>query len=204
MKKRFKRLLTVGLAASLTVLAAFPALAGEWRQTEDGDSPKWWYEEEDGSYPAGQWKEIDSVWYHFNSGGYIDVGWQYIGGRWYFLEDNGVMAAGTVYDGGYLNGDGAWISNPVPPANYWECTEKDEEYWIKKQEKYGLTGDLFTDNGDGTYTLTRSYDTASTVVPDLYNAIFVTAAFRFNGFSYSWQDTGESFIFTVTNVQDTY
>lgn len=204
MKKNMKKILAAGISASMVMMAAFPAFAGQWQQTEGSGSNQWWYEEDDGSYPANQWKEIESTWYHFNSDGYLDIGWKYISGKWYYMEDSGAMTAGTMYDGGYLNANGAWISTPVPPESYWVCSEKDEVYWTEKQVKYGLSGDMFVDNKDGSYTLTYTYDPAATVVPDLYNAIFVTAAFRFNGFSYSWQDTGESFIFTVTNVQDTY
>lgn len=204
MKKSMKKMLTMGLAASMAVMAVFPVFAGQWKQLEGGESWQWWYEEDDGSYPTNQWKEIDSKWYHFDGSGYLDVGWKYINNNWYFMESSGAMAAGTVYDGGYLNADGSWISAPVPPSNYWVCPEKDEAYWTEKQAKYGLSGDMFVDNEDGSYTLTCTYDPASTVTPDLYNAIFVTAAFRFNGFSYNWKDANGVFTFTVTNVLDTY
>ena len=36
--------------------AALPAFAGTWRQNSYG----WWYQNDDGTYPAGGWQWIDS------------------------------------------------------------------------------------------------------------------------------------------------
>lgn len=57
------------LFVTLTIAAAttFPALA-EWKTEEDG---RWWYQNEDGSYPANQWQEIDGKQYYFDTEGYM-------------------------------------------------------------------------------------------------------------------------------------
>lgn len=57
------------------------AYAGTWVQDTDkknvyGPDEKkevsnWWYQEDDGSYPAGTWKEIGGKWYYFNEDGWM-------------------------------------------------------------------------------------------------------------------------------------
>lgn len=58
------------LAAALLIMisASFPALAGEWKKEKDG---RWWYQNDDGSYPANQWQEIDGKEYYFGQEGYM-------------------------------------------------------------------------------------------------------------------------------------
>lgn len=203
MKKGMKKLLTLGLTFSLAVSAAFPALAGQWKFLEGGESWQWWYEEDDGSYPVNTWKEIDSKWYHFDENGYLDVGWHFIDGKWYSMEDSGAMMTGTVFDGGRLGSDGAWVSDRIPPENYWVCSEEDEVYWINKMEKYGLSGSMFVDNGDGTYVL--SYQIPDdTLYPDFIDTVVTTATFRFNGFTYNWSMANKVLTFNVFDVQGFY
>ena len=68
-----KKILTIMLAAALTAAAALPAFAGQWQTGAGG----WWYQRDDGSYPANQWEAIDGEWYHFNASGYMQTGWYY-------------------------------------------------------------------------------------------------------------------------------
>ena len=65
---RHKGLLMLGFATALclSILTSFSALAGEWKQDENG----WWYQEDDGSYPVSTWKEIDGTNYYFDANGY--------------------------------------------------------------------------------------------------------------------------------------
>ena len=42
--------------AALLAGGALPAYAGSWRQGPSG----WWYQNDDGTYPAGGWQWIDS------------------------------------------------------------------------------------------------------------------------------------------------
>ncbi len=55
MKKRF--VFTAVLAATAALAASTAAFAGQWR----GDyASGWWWQEDDGSWPAGEWKVIDA------------------------------------------------------------------------------------------------------------------------------------------------
>lgn len=52
---------------AISIIASFPAVA-DWKHEPDG---RWWYENEDGSYPANQWQEIDGKEYYFGADGYM-------------------------------------------------------------------------------------------------------------------------------------
>ena len=74
MRRGMKKVLaTMTTAVGLMVLASFPAFAGQWQQDDGG----WWWENEDGSYPVGQWVWIDGNHdgeaenYYFNEKGYL-------------------------------------------------------------------------------------------------------------------------------------
>ena len=51
MKRKILTALTIGL----TVLSATPVFAGQWKQNAKG----YWYQNDDGSYPASAWRSID-------------------------------------------------------------------------------------------------------------------------------------------------
>ena len=61
--------------------------------TEPGwkrDTTGWWYLCEDGSYPAGGWKEVGGHWFLFNDEGYMLTGLQHHKGKAYYLcEEEG-------------------------------------------------------------------------------------------------------------------
>lgn len=84
--KRIKVLIT---ALAITTLTTFPALA-EWKQ-QDG---KWWYQNEDGSYPINQWQDID-------------------GKQYYFGEDGYMLSNTTTPDGRQVGEDGALLQAPL-------------------------------------------------------------------------------------------
>lgn len=52
---------------------ALPVFAGQWQQGAGG----WWYQRDDGSYPANAWEMIDGDYYHFDANGYMQTGWYY-------------------------------------------------------------------------------------------------------------------------------
>lgn len=64
-KMRRVKLVLTALAA--TIAMNFTAYAGQWQQ----DSTGWWYQNDDGSYPASQWKEIEGKHYYFGVDGYM-------------------------------------------------------------------------------------------------------------------------------------
>lgn len=53
----------------ISIILAVPAFAGEWKANANG----WWYENDDGSYPVAQWKEVNGKYYYFGTDGYIQV-----------------------------------------------------------------------------------------------------------------------------------
>lgn len=95
--KMWKKGLAAGAAVCLMCGgSAFSAFAGSWQQDASG----WWWQEDDGSYPASQWKWIDgdgdsvSECYYFDGAGYC-------------------LTDGTAPDGSQVNGSGAWVVNGV-------------------------------------------------------------------------------------------
>lgn len=62
-----KHILVGILAVSLSMAGIFTSLAAEWKKDNIG----WWYQEDDGSYPINQWKEISGKQYYFGGDGYM-------------------------------------------------------------------------------------------------------------------------------------
>lgn len=199
MRKVWKKLWAAGVAAALSVCMVFPAMAGQWKQLEGGEFWQWRYEEEDGSYTVNNWQEIDGKWYHFDENGYLDVGWKFLDNTWYYMEKSGEMVTNRSLDGGHMDASGAWVSDRIPPDNYFVSTEEDDAYWPVRQAQYGINSDSYVNNGDGTYTLTYAYD-ADTVLPALYDVIYATATYKFNGFNYSWKAGSGVFTMTLSDV----
>ncbi len=86
-----------GLAAgaALSVLAAFPSYAGHW--VHDGNG-RWWWQEEDGSYPRDMWKWLDG------DGDCL--------AECYYFDENGYMVTNALIGMGYeVNADGAWVED---------------------------------------------------------------------------------------------
>ena len=144
---RRKNLLKTSLAVALAVMTlAQPVSAANWVHNNVG----WWWQENNGSYPANKWKQINGQWYWFDSNGYMATGWRYIGGKWYWLEASGAMATGWRYINGkwyYMDSSGAmaanrWIGNYYVEADGAMATNK----WI---------GNYYV-NGSGLWTQTRT------------------------------------------------
>ena len=75
-------------AASASANTSGETASAGWRK----DAKGWWWQNADGTYPAGQWMEINGKQYYFGSDGY--------------------MYADRRTPDGYLTGsDGAWIQN---------------------------------------------------------------------------------------------
>lgn len=82
-----KRVLVLA-ALALSSMMSISAYAGEWKQDNTG----WWYQNDDGSYPANTWQEIDGKQYYFGNDGYM-------------FHDT------TTPDGYQVGSDGAWIQD---------------------------------------------------------------------------------------------
>ncbi len=112
MKNRIAKLLSMALIiVCLSGTSSLYVSAASWKQNTSG----WWYENDDGSYPSNQWKQVDGKWYYFNSSGYMATGWNSINGAYYYFNSSGVMQTGWLtLDGGityyYLQDSGAMVT----------------------------------------------------------------------------------------------
>ena len=76
--------------AALLAGGALPAYAGSWRQGPSG----WWYQNDDGTYPAGGWQWIDS-----DGDGTAEC---------YYFYSDGYMASNNDINGYHVNDAGQW------------------------------------------------------------------------------------------------
>ncbi len=149
MRKSSKTAVALAAALAMTAASAMTSWAGNW--IYDGpESWQWWYQEEDGTWPANTWKEIDGYWYHFDDNGYLDVGNQKIDGKYYTLlkepaADVGKMVTSGTWDYGYIGEDGSYV-----------CYEPRQAY----NAFYGY-GDVYLNTPEG-----------NTLAPEWYTAIF--------------------------------
>ena len=74
---------------ALTAAISMSSFAGEWKQEADG---RWWYQNDDGSYPTNSWQKIDNKDYYFDAEGWM-------------------LSNTTTPDGYQVGADGAWIEN---------------------------------------------------------------------------------------------
>ena len=117
----------LALAAGFTLLAAVPALAGEWKQ--EGDQ---WYYEQDGAYLHG--------------------GWEQINGKWYYFKDSGVMAADETVEGYYVGPDGAWVENQVSRyEKEGDSTADIISSYLEKDTRYAITLEELVGKNPGAY-----------------------------------------------------
>lgn len=142
-----KQIYITGLAAMLSVLLAMPAFAGQWQQDPgkpmDGSGISgWWYQRDDGTYPAGGWEWIDG-----NGDGIAEC---------YYFDGGGWMYASTkTPDDFQVNENGAWVvdgniqvkqaesgQNPVDNSEKktgWVKTEDGGTMYYTSSERY-VTG----------------------------------------------------------------
>lgn len=96
MKKTIKRALALLMVAMLTVGTGMTVMASQWQQNATG----WWYQNDDGTWPANGWQWIDG-----NGDGVAEC---------YYFDGNGYMLSNTTTPDGYqVNIDGAWTVNGV-------------------------------------------------------------------------------------------
>lgn len=90
MKKMWKRIVSITVAAAAACTMAAAPVSAAWMQA----GSLWWYQNADGSYPKDGWQEINGKWYLFDQYGYMKTGWQQVDGKWYYLNPAGDMATG--------------------------------------------------------------------------------------------------------------
>lgn len=75
-------------AIAFSLAAVLSAFAGEWEQ----DTTGWRYQEDNGSWAADTWRQINGAWYYFGTNTYMYANW-------------------TTPDGYQVDGSGAWVQN---------------------------------------------------------------------------------------------
>ena len=97
MKHRKLRFMAAAfLTAAFSISAVFSASAAGWQQDEAG----WWWQNEDGTWPARTWKWIDA-----DNDGFAEC--------YYFGADGYMLYSAVTPDGYYVNEDGAWVMDGV-------------------------------------------------------------------------------------------
>lgn len=84
---------------------------GEWLKGKtQGNTDKWWYKHNDGSYTVNNWEQIDGEWYFFDEEGWAKTGWLEWKGDWYYMYyDTCSMAHDCELYGYKFNTDGRGI-----------------------------------------------------------------------------------------------
>lgn len=159
----------IGSVSCLLIVCAFPSFAAGWQQDEHGT----WYQEDDLSYPADTWREIEGSWYHFDADGYRQTGWQNIYSKWYYLmPDTGVMVADTTMeiDGVSYTFDasGAWIEKVLPPLGHWADPSCYANEWANYQ--FTLTETLIAASPEELRSIDTDTSTFDLYVKDLSNS----------------------------------
>jgi hypothetical protein len=95
------------------------AFAAEWKNNDTG----WWYEYDDGTYPANKLEKIGNYWYYFNEIGYAQQDWLQLETGWYSFNNNGICV------------------NPIDPVTQLPVGSP-YPGWILYHEIYGSKEDL--------------------------------------------------------------
>ena len=166
----------IGSVSCLLLSCTFPSFAAGWQQDEHGV----WYQEDNSSYPANTWREIDGNWYHFDENGYRQTGWQEIYSKWYYLmPDTGIMVADTTLeiDGVPYTFDasGAWIEKILPPLGHWT----DPSCYINEWSnfKFTLTETMVAASPEQLQSLDTSTSTFDLYVEDTKTACNITIGY---------------------------
>ena len=154
-----KMVFTAAIAGLLATAMTMPVFAAEWKQDQVG----WWYQNDDGSYPANCWSWIDSKCYYFNEQGYC-------------LLDT------TTPDGYTVDASGAWTVDGVvqiqesEPAAEAQAAETQAAAEVVVADLTVTTPDGFVkveelSNGNGVYFANASMDgiigVVSEDIPDM-------------------------------------
>ena len=164
-------------AAVLFILGAAPAAqAGNWIH----DGTGWWYQYDNGQWPADRILSIDNERYYFGDDGYMRTGWQYKDCYWYLFADSGQMLTGWQYTGGnwyFLDSDGRMQTGWLDQGNKRYYLENDgamktgqfeaDGYWFRTDDSGALFRDvtLTGTGGDSVYYdkegIRRTYNSTS-------------------------------------------
>ena len=136
------------------------SVAEEWSEKDS----HWFYQLEDNSYIANEWKQINGTWYRFDNSGLMQTGWVKDNGTWYYLNQLGAMQTGWVKDNGtwyYLNQSGAMQTGWVKDNGTWYYLNqsgamqtgwvKDNGTWYYLNDSGAMQTGWIQDNGTWYY-----------------------------------------------------
>ena len=152
-----KRLFLAGLTTGLLSLsAAFPAMAGRWKNGAGDNAARWWYDNGDNTWAANGWRWIDG-----NQDGISEC--------YYFDAEGWLLTSTTTPDGYNVNADGAWTVNGIAQTRQTAATtESDNESWddfqnssSKKAKKTATSSSRTPDSGSSDSSTGSSEDSSS-------------------------------------------
>ncbi len=112
-------LAAIAAAAAISAVMAFSAMAGEWIRGAGG----WWFQNSDGSYPAGGIYTIENKNYAFDEYGYmVENAWYQSPdtGRWYYALGSGELATNQwIGNDYYVGSTGAMMTDTWTPDGYY-------------------------------------------------------------------------------------
>ena len=142
MSKRRTRWFCAVLAAAMLMTTPELSFAASWKNDVRG----WWYEEDDGSYPAEDFRKVGEKWYYFDETGYMVTGWRQCGGKYYF-DESGAMVTDWRLLGGkwyYFDGSGAMVTEWKLLGGKWYYFEESgamaQSRWIDGMYYVGTDG----------------------------------------------------------------
>lgn len=120
-----KRICLICISAALAGTGAFQSLAA-LRQDASG----YYWEEEDGSLAASQWREIGGKWYYFGADGHMAAD-QWIDGKYYVGGDGAMYVDTMTPDGWNVGDDGRWIESLDQWADVSQKTKRVSQDGVK-------------------------------------------------------------------------
>ncbi len=122
-KRNYKKAAVIFLTVILILVSAqtVMALSGTWKQ----DGSWWWFECDDGSYPANVIVTIRGNQYAFDVNGYmISNQWVHAPGYgWHYCTGSGKIAENQWVGNYYVGSDGVMLTNTWTPDGYWVDSE---------------------------------------------------------------------------------
>ena len=155
-----KRLFLIGLTTGLLSLsAAFPAMAGTWKNGAGDNAARWWYDNGDNTWASNGWRWIDG-----NQDGISEC--------YYFDAEGWLLTSTTTPDGYTVNADGAWTVNGIAQTRQTTTSSDstDDESWddfqnstssSSKKKKKTATSSSTPDSGSSDSSTSSSEDSSS-------------------------------------------
>ena len=146
--RKFKKMAVVFLSILLVLATAQTALAksGRWKQ----DGSLYWFEYDDGGYPANVIITIRGEQYAFDANGYMVANnWVHAPGYgWHYCTGSGAIATNQWVGNYYVGSDGVMLTNTWTPDGYWVDEEGE---WDPSVPRQGSGGGAISDIPDGYY-----------------------------------------------------